>query len=54
MVRALAFSRRVSAPEFFCARSGMDRALAKYDHIKRETGSVKWKARGGACLSFVR
>jgi hypothetical protein len=27
---------------------------AKYGHVKRETGSEKRKARGGACLSVVR
>jgi hypothetical protein len=41
-------------PSFFCARSGMHRALGKYDHVKRETGPVQGKGRGGACLSVFR
>jgi hypothetical protein len=28
--------------------------LQKCGHVKRETGSVQGKGRGGACLSFFR
>jgi hypothetical protein len=31
-----------------------DRALAKDGHVKRETGPVQGKGRGGACLSVFR
>jgi hypothetical protein len=31
-----------------------NRAPTKYRHVKRETGPVQGKARGGACLSFFR
>ena len=41
MVRALAFSRRVLAPQLFGVRAGMERAPAKYGHVKRETGPVQ-------------
>jgi hypothetical protein len=50
--QALSPSRCVLAPEFFCARSQDDRAPAKYDHLKRETGSDKRKS--GVGLLFFR
>jgi hypothetical protein len=31
-----------------------DRALAKDGHVKRETGPIQGKGRGGACLSVFR
>ena len=43
--------RRAMAPDF-CHRR--ERAPAKYDHVKRETGPVRGKGRGGACLSVFR
>jgi hypothetical protein len=56
--QARSSSRRVSAPEFFGARLGMDRASAKDGHVKRETGSGKgsqgWCLPFGLPLSFAR
>jgi hypothetical protein len=46
--QALSPSRRSLAPELCHAR---DRAPAKYDHLKRETGSDKRKS--GVGLAFV-
>src|ERR1700685_2571719 len=52
-LRSASFTARLSrlAARFFgrvasCARSGMDRAPAKYDHINCETGSGKSKGQG--------
>ena len=48
-------SRRVFAAAFCCAhdREWIAR-LQKCGHVKRETGSVQGKGRGGACLSVFR
>src|SRR5580704_18991183 len=41
-------------PSFSARETRMDRALEKYDQVKRETGPVQGKGRGGACLSVFR
>ena len=54
MASASVLAARLGARVFFCARSRMDRVLGKYGHVKRETGPVQGKGRGGACLSVFR
>jgi hypothetical protein len=47
--------RRAMAPEFSFARDRECFArLQKCGHVKRETGPVQGKGRGGACLSVFR
>jgi hypothetical protein len=52
--RSVHASPRDSAQASSAARSKIDRKPEKYGHVKREPGSGKRKARGGACLSVFR